>query len=91
MIDIALIIIALLSCIAVLHSGFSDNLLQRIGLALTCAGALFTLASSKSCHENAVTMLLCGVAIYAIGTAKNAVKYRHHRRVRHEADNELHA
>lgn len=91
MLTTALFIIAILACIGVLHEGFSDNLLQRIGLALTCAGALFAIASSRSCPENAVTMLLCGVALYAIGTAKNAVKYRNHRRVRHEADDKLHA
>ena len=87
MLTISLLTIAVLSCIGVLHSGFSDNLLQRIGLSIGCVGSVLALISPQQCPENSVTLLLIGVACYAIGTAKNAFLYRHHRRVKRTCQN----
>ena len=82
MFDFALATVAFLALVGVLHPEFSDNLLQRIGLSAACMGSTLTLLSDDACPERPVTVLTVGVAIYAIGTAKNAVKFRHHRRVR---------
>lgn len=85
MFDFALATIAVLALVGVLHPEFSDNLLQRVGLSAACMGSTLSLLSDSSCPERPVTILAVGVAVYAVGTAKNAIKFRHHRRVlRHE-------
>lgn len=81
---IALIVVATLSTLAVLHPDFSDNLAQRVGLSIGAAGAALRLLALSACHDgyNANTLLLCGVALYAIGTFFNVIRFRHFHRIR---------
>lgn len=81
---IALIVVAALATLAVLHPDFSDNLAQRVGLSMAAAGAALRLLAMSSGHDgdNANTLLLCGMAVYAVGTFSNVIRFRHFHRVR---------
>lgn len=85
MTTIPLLIIIALSLVATLHPDFHDNFLQRIGLSLVCLGAVAKLSSVVTGYGNPEAQdmaLLWGMASYGIGTAKNAIKYRAHNRVK---------
>lgn len=80
---IALIVVAVLATLAVLHPDFSDNLSQRVGLSMGAAGAALRLLALFAGHDgdNANTLLLCGIAVYGIGTFFNVIRFRHFHRI----------
>lgn len=59
-----LITLVALSCIGVLHTSFSDNLLQRTGL---CCIALGSAAEVTAPGMNPRLLLVVGLLIYAVG------------------------
>lgn len=65
------VVVALISSLAVFHSCFDDNLLQRIGLSCISIGACLRIAADvvNSQHTGgAVNILVMGLAVYAVGT-----------------------
>lgn len=68
----ALLIIGALSLAAILDHAFDDNLVQRIGLAMTCFGSvirLYTLLNGTGDLAGPRLVLINGIAVFAIGTA----------------------
>lgn len=66
-----LFLVAAIAALAVLHHEFNDNLLQRIGLSGVCIGATLSMVSVLQDHGSrgeSYTILVYGLAIYAIGT-----------------------
>ena len=67
----ALIIICITCISGVLYCKFDDNLLQRIGLALACMGAIVRLLDMVDLVDdssNARYLLTYGVAVFCVGT-----------------------
>lgn len=74
---IALAIIAAVSLAALYHPKFFDNILQRLGLVLTCFGAslrLYTVLQGDDL-PGLRYLLTIGIAVYAIGTAQKFWKF----------------
>ena len=65
-----LAVVAFICALAVLHPRYEDNLLQRVGMAITCIGAtaqiFVTWAGMYGMHSR--LFLVAGVAIFAVGT-----------------------
>ena len=69
---IALLIIGMTSLVAVFYSKYDDNLIQRVGLALTCMGAtlrLLDMVDFIDSNNNARFLMTYGVSIFCLGTA----------------------
>src|SRR5262245_59704166 len=72
-------VIFALSIAAVLSSWFNDNMTQRIGLAVINIGAfgvLFSTWQHGLASETARTTMVFGIAVFGIGSAMKAIKYR---------------
>ena len=67
---VALLIVAVICAGAVLYHRYDDNLLQRIGMAVICLGAIGEVFSSpsSSSHSNSALLLALGLASFAIGS-----------------------
>lgn len=67
---LALLIVAAISALGVLHPRYEDTLLQRIGMAVACLGAVAELAALASGHDriNAHITTTLGAALFALGT-----------------------
>jgi hypothetical protein len=73
-------LVAAIAAAAVLHHGFEDNLIQRVGLSGICTGAALkvaTLLQSSQDPNQSCTVLAYGVAIYGVGTV---IKFHYWRR-----------
>lgn len=78
----ALIIIALVSLWAILSDAWHDNMVQRIGLAMICFGAVFriyTLWAWASDLTIPRLFLLYGMAIFALGSVWKIWRNRNRR------------
>lgn len=82
---ITLSVVAIVCAIAVLHRNYDDNLLQRLGMALTSFGAVGDVfAASNNAHShNALTLLAVGLALFALGSVW---RHRPGQRERRRAD-----
>lgn len=67
---LALLIVALVCALGVLHPRYEDTLLQRIGMAVACLGAVAELAALASGYDriNAHITTTLGAALFALGT-----------------------
>ncbi|MBI3103252.1 MAG: hypothetical protein HYY98_17120 [Burkholderiales bacterium] len=67
---LALLIIAAVSALGVLHPRYEDTLLQRVGMAVACLGAVAELAALASGYDriNAHITTSTGAALFALGT-----------------------
>ena len=67
---IALLIIGVTSAISVFYPKYDDNLIQRVGLSVTCMGAtlrLLDMVDIVDSNNNARFLLTYGVAIFCLG------------------------
>lgn len=67
---IALVLIAAASLLAIWSRAFDDNLIQRVGLAITCFGATMRVMTLLMGTDLMTTrwVITYGVAIFVIGT-----------------------
>lgn len=67
---LALLIVALVCALGVLHPRYEDTLLQRIGMAVACLGAVAELAALWHGYDriNAHITTTLGAALFALGT-----------------------
>jgi hypothetical protein len=67
---LALLIVALVCALGVLHPRYEDTLLQRIGMAVACLGAVAELAALWHGYDriNAHITTTTGAALFALGT-----------------------
>lgn len=72
-------VIAALSVVAVLTRRFDDNFTQRVGLFIICLGSvgvLFTTWRDGTATENSRAIMAFGLAVFGVGSALKAWKYR---------------
>jgi len=67
---LALLIVAAVCALGVLHPRYEDTLLQRIGMAVACLGAMAELAALWHGYDriNAHITTTTGAALFALGT-----------------------
>lgn len=67
---LALLVVALVCALGVLHPRYEDTLLQRVGMAVACLGAVAELAALASGYDriNAHITTTLGAALFALGT-----------------------
>lgn len=67
---LALLIVAAVCALGVLHPRYEDTLLQRIGMAVACLGAVGELAALWHGYDriNANITTTTGAALFALGT-----------------------
>lgn len=67
---LALLTVALVCALGVLHPRYEDTLLQRIGMAVACLGAVAELAALWHGYDriNAHITTTLGAALFALGT-----------------------
>lgn len=67
---LALLIVAAVCALGVLHPRYEDTLLQRIGMAVACLGAVAELAALWHGYDriNAHITTTLGAALFALGT-----------------------
>lgn len=76
-----LLVIAIASLLAIYSQGYDDNLAQRIGLSMTCFGAvirIYAMFHGQGDSDAPRLLLLYGVAFFALGTVWK--HWRIHRR-----------
>jgi hypothetical protein len=66
----ALLITAVVAAVGALHPRYEDTLLQHIGMALTCTGAMAEIYLTYRGMErmHGATLFAVGVALFALGT-----------------------
>jgi hypothetical protein len=62
-------------CVAVLHPGIPDNLVQRVGLSLISFGAL---SEAHGGSPNGQLLLVVGISLLALGTVFKLMSTKPH-------------
>ena len=76
-----LLVIAIASLLAIYSQGYDDNLMQRIGLSMTCFGAvirIYAMFHGQGDSDAPRLLLVHGIAIFAAGSVW--MHWRNHRR-----------
>lgn len=74
-----LALLFLLSLTGIWYHRFEDNLLQRMGMSLTCFGSLFSLYGlfSPNSMDHLRLIIIYGFAVFALGVAQRIyTKYK---------------
>lgn len=79
---LALLVTSVVCLLGVLHPRYQDNLLQRLGMAVACLGAVAELWTTLEgvVRVNAHIVSSVGVALFAVGTVLKKVRGRFMRR-----------